>query len=225
MSRAGSLPRFRWLGHLRAHLRLIVSVLVGLLVGLLLPGTLDIVTRGLLGWNVAVWLYLAQVARVMLHADHDRLRQIARAQAESAATVIGIVVVAAAVSLVGIVAELSAARVPGAPHALPRVALALLTVAGSWLLLPTMFTLAYASRYFHGSPVEGLKFPGAAPDYQPGYSDFLYVSFTIAVASQTADVAVATRAMRRLVLLQSVLSFAFNTAILALTVNVAASMF
>ena len=48
---------------------------------------------------------------------------------------------------------------------------------------------------------------------------------SIAVASQTSDVSVSTRAMRRLVLVQSLLSVAFNTAILAFTINIAASLF
>lgn len=67
--------------------------------------------------------------------------------------------------------------------------------------------------------------PDVSDGFKPLYSDFLYLSFTIAVASQTADAAVLTRQMRRLVGLHSVLSFLFNTAILALTINIAASMF
>ena len=112
------------------------------------------------------------------------------------------------------------------------MALALVTVLGAWLLLPTMFALTYASRFYHRADEgqahgqgQGLNFPGADDGFKPDYSDFLYFSFTIAVASQTADVSITTRPMRRLVLLQSLLSFGFNTAILAFTVNLAASMF
>ena len=54
---------------------------------------------------------------------------------------------------------------------------------------------------------------------------FLYFSFTIAVTAQTSDVGVTTRAMRRLVLGQSVLSFVFNTTILAFSINAVASFF
>ena len=121
--------------------------------------------------------------------------------------------------------ELSAAKQLGAPAALPHVALALSTVVGSWLLLPTVFALNYASLYFRVPPGSGLRFPDDAKDFRPDFSDFLYFAFTIAVASQTADVTVSTRTLRRWVLLQSVLSFVFNTAILAFTINVAASLF
>lgn len=211
--------------HLRLRPRLLASVLLGVAAAALLPGAYTTVTRALLGWNLAVWLYLALVGAMMLRSDHHRLRRIAVAQAEGAATVLAIVSVSSVISLLGIIAELSAAKVPGAPHALPHVALALATVAGSWLLLPTVFTLTYASAYYRTAAVGGLSFPGADASFRPDYGDFLYFAFTIAVAAQTSDVCVTTSAMRRLVLLQALLSFAFNTAILAFMINIAASMF
>ena len=215
----------RLASHIRARPRLAASVVVGLVAALVLPGGQGLVTRGLLGWNVAVWLYLVLVGFMMIRADHHRLRRAAVAQAEGAATIVAIVSIAAVVSLLGIVAELSAAKLPGAPHAVPHLLFALATVVGSWLLVPTIFAQTYASLYYRAAHGSGLQFPGADAAFRPDYVDFLYVSFTIAVASQTADVAVSTQAMRRLVLLQSVLSFAFNTAILAFTINIAASMF
>ncbi len=215
----------RLISHLRVRPRLMLSVAVGIAAALVLPGTHHAVTRWLFGWNVSVWLYLVLAALMMLQADHARLRRIALAQAEAAATVLGIVILATLVSLVGIVAELMAAKVPGAPHALPHVLFALATVAGSWLLVPTMFALTYASQYYRSAHGSGLNFPQADDSFKPDYSDFLYFAFTIAVASQTADVSISTQTMRRLVLLQSVLSFAFNTAILAFTINIAASLF
>lgn len=215
----------RLISHLRVRPLLVTSVMVGIAAAAVLPGVHHAVTRCLFGWNVSVWLYLVLAAGMMLRADHARLRQIAVAQAEAAATVLGIVVLAALVSLIGIVVELMAAKAPGTPHALPHVLFALVTVAGSWLLVPTMFALTYASQYYRTAHGSGLNFPQSDDGFKPDYGDFLYFSFTIAVASQTADVSVSTQAMRRLVLLQSVLSFAFNTAILAFTINIAASLF
>lgn len=211
--------------HVRARPRLMSSALIGLAAALIAPGHWLPVTRGLLGWNVAVWLYLILVLTMMWRADHERLRRTALAQAEGAATVLGLVVLAAVASLVGIVVELSAAKLPGATHALPHLMFALVTVAGSWALLPTLFAMTYASLYYRTPHGAGLNFPGPDGGFKPDYGDFLYFSFTIAVASQTADVSVSTSPMRRLVLMQSLLSFAFNTAILAFTINIAASMF
>ena len=90
--------------------------------------------------------------------------------------------------------------------------------------LPVVFTLSYASHYYRHTPPAGLKFPDDSEHFQPNYVDFLYFSFTIAVAAQTADVVITRRPMRRLVLLQSVLSFTFNAAILALAINIAAGL-
>lgn len=215
----------RLAAHLRAHPRLLAALVTGMAAAWLLPATSALITRSLIGWNVTVWLYLLLAGLMMLQADHLRLRRIAVAQAEGAATVLFIVIVAAMVSLAGIVVELSAAKVPGARHALPHIALALATVAGSWLLVPTMFALTYASVYWRTPHGSGLRFPEADPAFRPDYGDFLYVAFTIAVASQTADVSITNPPMRRLVLLQSLLSFLFNTAILAFSINIAASMF
>jgi uncharacterized membrane protein len=211
--------------HMSARPRLVGAVAAGVAVWLLLPATMLPVTRALTGWNVAVWLYLLLVAALMWQADHEHLRRAAVAQAEGAATVLACAVVAAVASLLGVVAELSAARHPGASHALPHLLFALATVAGSWLLLPTLFALTYASVYHRHTQGSGLSFPSDSVGFQPDYLDFLYFAFTIAVASQTADVTVTSRSMRRLVLLQSLLSFLFNTAILAFTINIAASLF
>ncbi len=213
------------IAHWQARPQLLVSVLVGVAVALFTPRLEAIGSRGLLGWTVGVWLYLGLVGARMLHADPDRLRRVAKAQADGAATVLAVVVVAALVSLFGVVAELSAVKEPGAPNKLAHVLFALATVTGSWLLIPTKFALTYASHFFSVGEGAGLRFPDSDADFAPDFADFVYFSFTIAVALQTADVVICSRPMRRLVLLQSVLSFAFNTAILAFTVNVAASLF
>jgi uncharacterized membrane protein len=202
-----------------------ICAAIGTAVGMLTPGIERTVTRALLGWNVGVWLFLVMIGVMMLRADHDRLRRSAIAQAEGAAAVLTLVILAAVVSIVAIVIELSAAKGSGAHHALPHVLFALATVTGSWLLLPTLFSLNYASLYYRTTRGGGLKFPEPDETFKPDYADFLYFSFTIAVACQTADVTITNRPMRRLVLLQSLLSFVFNTTILAFTINIAASLF
>ena len=210
--------------HLRAHVRLAVAVGVGLVLALLLPADWAAVQRALLGWNLAVWLYLAMAAWMMGHASHGHLRQVADAQADSAGTVLVLVSVACIVSLGGTVLELGAAKAGGSGQALAHIGLAVATVLGAWLLLPVVFALTYASHYF-GRGGGGLQFAGADGGFKPGYADFLYLSFTIACAAQTSDVAITTPAMRRLVAVHSVLSFGFNTAVLALTINLAAGLF
>jgi uncharacterized membrane protein len=215
----------RLVQHIQTRPRMFICAAIGTAVGVLAPGIEHAVTRSLLGWNVGVWLFLVMIGVMMLRADHDHLRRSAIAQAEGAAAVLALVVFAAVVSIVAIVIELSAAKGPGAHHALPHVLFALATVTGSWLLLPTLFSLNYASLYYRTTRGGGLKFPEPDETFKPDYADFLYFSFTIAVACQTADVTITNRPLRRLVLLQSVLSFVFNTTILAFTINIAASLF
>ncbi|MEP7056610.1 MAG: DUF1345 domain-containing protein [Caldimonas sp.] len=215
----------RTLRHLRAHPALALATAAGVASSMLIPHAPSVVTRCLVGWNVGVWLYLALVGVLMSRSDHDRLQKVALAQAEGAQTVLIVVVLAALFSLGAVVFELSAAKGSDARHALPHIGLALSTVVGSWLLLPILFGLNYASSYHADTAGSGLAFPPVDVPFAPSYGDFLYFSFTIAVASQTSDVSVTTRPMRRLVLLQSVLSFVFNTMILAFTINMAASLF
>ncbi len=210
--------------HLRARPRMLFSVLVGVLAAFVVPDVGSSVTRALLGWNIGVWLYLGLIFAFMLSADHGRLRKVALAHAEGSVVVSAVVAAASLTSLVAIVLELAAAKA-GARHAVPHALIALVTVMGSWLLLPTLFTLNYASQYYRVEKGEGMLFPGATEHFKPGYLDFAYFSFTIAVALQTSDVAVTTPVMRRMVLVQSLLAFVFNTTILAFTINIAASLF
>jgi uncharacterized membrane protein len=208
-----------------AHQRLLICAAVGAIVGSAWPGVGTWLARVLLGWNVLVWLYLVWVAIVLLRADSGHIKRVALAQAESAAVVLTIVVGAAVASLVAVIFELVAAKAAGPHHLLAHIVFAFLTVVGSWLLLPMLFALTYAASYYEREPDSGLAFPGATAKFEPDHSDFLYFSFTIAVTAQTSDVAVTTREMRRLVLFQSVLSFVFNTTILAFSINAAASFF
>ena len=207
--------------------RMWVALCVGIACAVLVPEARTPMTRALIGWNVSVWVYIALAAHMMVRADDGKLRRIAAAHAEGARVVLCVVVLAALISVVAIVVELSAAKGGGTRTALPHLLFALSTVAGSWVLLPTLFTMDYASAYYLHDEREdrGLVFPANDPSFEPDYSDFAYFAFTIAVASQTSDVTVQSRPMRRLVLVQSVLSFVFNTTILALTINMAASLF
>ncbi len=208
---------------LRLRPRLLSAIGAGLALVLLWPTPLPTITRLLLGWTSGVWLYLLLVFLLMHRADAHHLKQRALAQADGVVAVLLLAVVGALASLAAIALELSQFRhgvsvVDGWPYLL----LAIATVSGSWLLLPAEFALAYASLYHRGAAPHGLEFPGN--DKMPDFSDFLYFSVTLAATSQTSDVAVSARPMRRLVLVQAVLSFVFNTGVLALTINILASL-
>lgn len=216
----------RFVAHVRAHPHLLCSFLAGLVVAIVVPDVRGVTTRALIGWNVTAWMFLVWTGFTLLRAGPEQLEVVARRQAESAQVVLALVALAALVSFGAVINELSAAKHAGPNGAMPHVLFALSTVIVSWVLVPSLFSLSYASLY-HVSDSEdgGLRFPEHCEGFKPDYSDFLYFSFTIAVASQTSDISTTNRAMRRLVLLQSVLSFVFNTTVLAFTINMAASLF
>jgi len=107
----------------------------------------------------------------------------------------------------------------------PRAAHLTLSITAlllSWLLIHTLFAFHYARWYysFHRETTThrgGLKFPG---DKEPDYLDFVYYAFVVGMTSQTSDVCVMTRHMRRLTLVHGVLAFIFNIAILAMSINI-----
>lgn len=203
--------------------RLTSAILLGVLVGLVLPASWQPLTRTLIGWNVAVWIYLGAMAWLMAHASHCRVRTIAEQQDKSAPAVLAIMSIAAVLSLSAIVFELAAVKELTLHLRLVHYLFTASTVFGSWLLVGTLFTFHYAHMFYRSThEPQPLVFPGH--DVQPDYWDFLYFSFTIAVAAQTADVTVMTRAMRKVVLAQAILSFLFNAAILGLSINIAAGL-
>jgi uncharacterized membrane protein len=211
--------------HVRAHPQLLAGLLVGTLVGWLCPGLPRGTERLIVGWNVGAWLYLALIGLMMWRADTARLKRIAAAHAEGAAIALGIVAAASVATLVALALELSAAKAQGVAGSWQYVLLGTSTLACSWLLLPVIFALNYASQYYRGARPGGLGFPSDDKAFEPDYTDFLYLSFAIAVAFQTSDVNISSRPMRRLVLVQGIVAFFFNSAILAMIVNAAANLF
>jgi uncharacterized membrane protein len=202
--------------------RLLAAALVGVVLATLLPHPLRPLVRVLLGWNIATWLYLLLIWIMMARADAARVREVAAREDENAVIILSAVCVAAIASVAAIILELATAKNLGLSSSVQHLALTGMTVVGSWFLIPSIFALHYARLYYltQGKPV--LQFPDS--DLQPDYWDFMYFSFTIAVASQTADIGLASSSMRRAVLAQAVLSFFFNASILALSINIAASL-
>ncbi len=98
--------------------------------------------------------------------------------------------------------------------------LAVVTVLVSWGVVHTVFALRYAHE-FYGVPVGGIDFPGGEP---PDYRDFAYVAFTVGMTYQISDTDVETRPIRRTILRHALLSYLFGAVILAVTVNVIASL-
>ncbi|GAB7529579.1 DUF1345 domain-containing protein [Pseudomonas sp. 3A(2025)] len=211
----------------RTHPRLTCSTVIGLLAGigtaLLMPSS-SVIQNCLIGWNVTVWLFLALILGRTFKSSAADVKRIAAIEDEHAGTVLLTVCLAALASLAAIIVELASSKALHADHQVLKHSFTGLTIVGSWLLIGVIFSLHYA-RLFYTSPgaKPALNFPDG--EKHPDYWDFLYFSFTLSVAVQTSDVGVMTRAMRKVVLAQSLIGFIFNTAILGLTINLAAGLF
>jgi uncharacterized membrane protein len=203
--------------------RLTLAVVVGAIVAGVLPAENQMLTRLLIGWDVAVWSYLLLIWLFMVRSDSARVRLVAMREDENAEAVLTVICAGAIVSLAAIIFELATSKSLAFQPRMLHYAFTALTVMGTWFLVGTVFTLHYASMFYSLPPSSvPLQFPGG--EKNPDYWDFLYFSFTIAVAAQTSDVTVLARSMRKVVLAQSVLSFLFNAAILGLSINIAAGL-
>jgi uncharacterized membrane protein len=90
-------------------------------------------------------------------------------------------------------------------------------VISAWGVLHSSFGLHYAYLYYRSEEAAGgLAFPS---EQSPDQLDFAYFAFTIATSFAVSDVDVTDRTIRRAVLGHQILSFFFNTSILALVIN------
>jgi uncharacterized membrane protein len=206
--------------------RLYLSALAGVAVLVLLPRSWSGAIRGALAWDLSAAIYLALAFRIMLTCADGHIRARAARQDDSRVVILVIILLAIIASFVAIVGLLAEAK--EAPNHLKilRLGLAAATIILAWTVMQVVFTLHYAHEFYRPSGgdksvAEGLEFPA---DNHPDYWDFFYFAASIGAASQTSDVSVRTKSLRRLVTLHAIISFFFNTAVLALTINLAASM-
>ncbi|MDF3936928.1 DUF1345 domain-containing protein [Pseudomonas citronellolis] len=205
---------------LHTHPRLILACVAGVALGLACY-RLPTLIRVLAGWNLTAWGYVLLIALLALRSRAEQVRDLAAIEDENARAVLVLVSAAAIASLVAIVFELAGARELQGGEKLLRYAFTGSTVLGSWFLIGTIFSMHYA-RMYYTAPSPPLQFPDR--DRQPDYWDFAYFSYTISVAVQTSDVAIASPALRRVALAQSIICFLYNTAILGLSINIAAGI-
>ncbi|MGB9366456.1 MAG: DUF1345 domain-containing protein [Xanthobacteraceae bacterium] len=214
-------PRFVRI--IRTRPRLFISGAVGLAVIAILFAATDwrAATRLLIGWDVGVVLYLVLSAILVARSDVHRLKRRAANQDEGSLALLFLIVAAAVASLGAIFAELG--TVAGQTRQPGQLILATATVVLSWAFIHSIFALHYAHEYYgegRDRQIGGMSFPD---DAEPDYWDFAYFAFTIGMCAQTSDVTVSSKTIRRTALTHSIVSFLFNAALLALTVNIAAS--
>lgn len=204
---------------LRLHWALALLILIAAS-GLFWPVSGGWPSRVALAWNIGVGLFLIESAvKVLRTRSVDAIRTRASALDEAGPAILPLALIAAVGSVVVVVGEAAAGG--GGP-----AVLALVTVALSWLFVHVIFAFHYAHVFYSPGTKEkdrgGLLFPG--DDAEPDYWDFLHFSLIIGVASQTADVQIADRGIRRTSTVHSLSAFVFNTVVVALTVNMAVGL-
>jgi uncharacterized membrane protein len=226
-------PRFLRLliGPLASRPRLAGAIALGVIAALLLtfvPNDLRPSTRAVLSWDACVLTFIVSTFIAMGQCDGTMIRKRAAVQDEGQHFILGLTIIAAAASIIAIGAELSLAKDEHGLLRAVRIFLAFVTVAGSWLFVQMVFALHYAHEFYaiednkEREHRAGLLFPGDEP---PDYWDFLHFSTVLGVAGQTADVAFASRSMRRTGTVHGMVAFVFNTVVLALTINLLAGLF
>lgn len=204
-----------------AHARILIAIAAGIIVWFAAQGFLP-VTRLLIAWNAAIWLFLVLVLRMMAGADIADLRKRAGMEEEGRIATLIIVTLATAVAFVALGIELADTLQDKAPGRSLRIAVAIVAILGSWLFVNFAFALHYAHEVYRTKlSLDALAFPN---EKQPDYWDFLYFAMVLSTTFQTSDVEIRSRALRRTAMVQGLVAFLFNTAIIALTVSIASKL-
>ena len=215
----------------RPHLS--AAILAGTVVAVILavvPTTLLWSTRAVFAWDAGLAGFIGLTLKMMCECDDQLIRVRASGQDEGQHLILILAVAAAFISIVAISAQLSIAKGEHGLAKALRIALAFGTVLASWAFVQMIFALHYAHEYYGkageaaegGDHRRGLLFPD---DDTPDYWDFLHFGAVIGVAAQTADVAFASKTMRRTGTMHCLVAFIFNTVVLALTINLLAGLF
>jgi uncharacterized membrane protein len=201
-----------------ARPRTFISIAIGVVVFFFLPGSLRLMTRLLIGWDTFIAFYLVLAFVMMSRCGIAHIRHNAVLQDDGRFVILLVTALGAFASLAAIVSELGAAH-----RSPPELVFATSTIALTWAAVHTAFALHYAHEFYRGAKPGGLDFPKGHEDEHPDYWDFVYFSFVIGMTAQVSDVGVTDRMIRRTATAHGIVSFVFNTALVALMVNIAAS--
>ncbi|MDO3627899.1 DUF1345 domain-containing protein [Mucilaginibacter sp. BT774] len=206
-----------------AQYRLLIALVFGGIAYFLFPKAASWPAQVLTIWIVFALTIIILDWTAIFWSHPLEVRKIAKLQDSSRYVLFLFVIIASIVSLVAIVFLLKSSK-GHASGVASHVLLAMAAVIVSWTLVHTIFTMRYAHLYYDtnkddGTPRKGggLQFPD---ELEPDYLDFAYFSFVIGMTFQVSDVEISSRLIRRHALVHSLISFAFNTTIVALSINV-----
>ncbi len=203
--------------------RLFVGAAIGILTWLALDFAPDLrwSTRAILAWDAGVFTTVIGMMIHMADKRADDIRASSAEQDEGQGMILTIVLIACIASLATVAGELNLAKDAKGLEKILRVGMVCVTVAASWFMVQLIFALHYAHEYYSADRPGGLLFPGKE---DPDYWDFIHFSVVIGAAAQTADIAFTSKPLRRIGTWHSLIAFTFNTVVLALSINLLASL-
>lgn len=201
----------------RAYFVAALGISAGLVAAFLTPWQLSVLSA----WNVAAALFLLWVWTTIRSFGSEETRAFATREDDSRVSAQLLILGACVASLVGVGFDLVKASDVTGSHKIIYIVAAVLTVVLSWAVVHTVYTLRYAHEFYR-APVGGIDFK--SKNYAPSYLDFAYVAFGVGMTFQIADTDIQERDIRRTVLGHSLLSYLFGAVILAVTINIVASL-
>ena len=199
--------------------RVVVAFSAGLFVGVVLAWFLPWQIDTIIAWDVAATVFVVWVWATIHGRDAAGTQAIATREDNSRLAADVVLISASVVSLVGVAMVLLKASESTGPARPATIAVAVVSVAASWFAVHTVFTLRYAHLYYLDDG--GLDFHD---ERRPAYVDFAYVAFTVGMTFQVSDTEVTSGSIRASVLRHALLSYLFGIAVIALTINVVASL-
>lgn len=203
---------------LRVSVRLVVAVLVGAVAAAIFGYGIGrpLVDALLLGYVVAALVFSVPLLWTMMRVGPEETRRYLDGMDPTPSETDIVVIVSSVASLAGIAVMLTGgAHGASSSRQIGEAALAVGTVACGWLLLHTIYLLRYARQWYNAEP-GCIDFNG---DDTPAFTDFAYLAFTLGMTYQVSDTDLKTRAVRRIVLRHTLLSYLFGTVIVASTIN------
>ena len=204
-----------------SRVRLITVVVLGSLAGGLATALSPWQLAVLAGWDVAAAAFLTWVWLGVGRFTPEETGAFATREDDSRVATSILLLSASVASLVGVGLDLVKASNAHNGGRVTLTVIAVVTVALSWGVVHTVFALRYAHEYYT-EPIGGIDFKTQIEE--PDYLDFAYVAFTIGMTFQISDTDVQVRRIRRTVVRHALLSYLFGAVILAVVVNVIASV-
>lgn len=210
---------------LDSHHKLFISVVVAAVIFAAGYGKISFSTQFIVSWIGYALTYLGLSLATIFSIHPIEMKKYAKGQDSNRTLIFFFVLAAALFSLFVVVFLLKITQQLTGTALTLHILLSVAAVICSWALVHTLFVFRYAHLYYQeakkgksdSSYVEGLEFP---EEHEPDYLDFAYFSFVIGMTFQVSDVEISSRRIRRLALIHSLVSFAFNTVIVALSINV-----